>query len=106
MLAVKSIMDFILKAMSHLLHCSIQNIPVLNQTKLIFFPSSFCIADLIPRYRRSAEIPHHLKGLELAGEILAVELTGGSSFKVMLDRSNVGVHCVFLYRAKNKMCSP
>lgn len=71
---------FYFKAMSHLLHCSIQNIPVLNQTKLNFFPSCFCIAGLIPRYRRSAEIPHHLKGLELAGEILAVELTGGSGF--------------------------
>lgn len=90
--------------MSHLLRCSIQNIPVLNQTKLIFSPSCFCIADLIPRYRRSAEIRHHLKGLELAGEILAVELTGGISFKVILHGSNMGMHCVFLYWAENKLC--
>lgn len=62
---------------------------MLNQTKLhFFFSSCFCIAGLISRYRRSAEIPHHLKGLELTGEIWAVELTIGSSFTVITHRSN------------------
>jgi len=76
--------------------------PVLNQPKLIFF-SCFCIADLIPRYRRSAEIPHHLKGLELAGEVLAVELTCGSCSAALMPGSGTWMGCVCLHGAESKV---
>lgn len=75
---------------------------MLNQTKLFFFFfSCFCIAGLIPRYRRSAEIPHRLKGLELTGEIWAVELMVGSSFTVITHRSNAWMTVSILSRGQD-----